>query len=399
MWGNCRMNVQKAARMQNFQQNIFSEMADYKNKKISDGMEIIDLSVGSPDLPPPPFIMDLLSNTVNNPNMFGYALKGTEEFHESVREYYQKNYSVHLDSNRDILSLMGSQDGLVHLPMVICDPGDVILVPDPGYTAYAAGAALAGAEMYSMPLKKENQYLPMLNEIPENICTKAKLMILNFPGNPIPAMATKEFFEEVIHFAKKHNIVILHDFAYCELYYEEKPISFLSVEGAMEVGIEMNSLSKSFNMAGCRVAYAAGNKEIIALLGNLKSNLDYGVFLPIQLAAARALRDQSDFLEENRAIYKKRRDILVEGFNNIGWQVSSPKASMFMWAEVPSPFTSKQFALELLDTAGIVVTPGNAFGNWGEGFVRIALVQPEEILLIALEKLRESKVFLSNMKQ
>ncbi|WP_077213706.1 LL-diaminopimelate aminotransferase [Bacillus dakarensis] len=388
------MKIQKAVRMQNFQQNIFSEMADYKNKKISEGMDIIDLSVGSPDLPPPQFIIDALSKSVTNPNMYGYALKGIKEFHEGVQEYYQKNHSVHLDRDKEILSLMGSQDGLVHLPMVICDPGDVILVPDPGYTAYAAGAALAGAEMYSMPLKKENQYLPVFNEIPENICEKAKLMILNFPGNPIPGMATKGFFEEAITFAKKHNIVILHDFAYCELYYEEKPLSFLSVEGAKEVGIEMNSLSKSFNMAGCRVAYAAGNEEIIALLGNLKSNLDYGVFLPIQLAAVHALRDQSDFLEKSRSIYRKRRDTLVDGFNNIGWQVDSPKASMFMWAEVPSHYTSKQFALELLDTAGVVVTPGNAFGKWGEGFVRVALVQPEETLLIALEKLRESKIFL-----
>lgn len=387
------MDIQLATRMNSFQQNIFSELAHFKKIKISEGKDIIDLSVGSPDLAPPSFVMDTLSHLSKVPKMYGYALKGTENFHKAIKVYYQSKYSVELNSNEEILSLMGSQDGLVHLPMVLCNPGDYILVPDPGYTAYAAGAAMAGAEMYSMPLKKENDFLPDLSQIPDEICAKTKLMILNFPGNPVPALASREFFEEAIAFAKRHHICILHDFAYSELYYEEKPISFLSIPGAKDVGIEMNSLSKSFNMAGCRIAYAIGNKEIIGLLGNLKSNLDYGVFLPIQEAAASALLDDSTFLEKNRLVYKKRRDFLVNGFKKIGWNVSSPKASMFVWAEVPPKYTSREFALQLLDLANVVVTPGNAFGAWGEGYVRIALVQPEEILAKALEYIEKSGMF------
>lgn len=387
------MDIHSARRMQSFQQSIFSELAKYKREKILKGYEIIDLSIGSPDLPPPPFVLDTLSDAAKDPNMYGYALKGTEDFHHAVKAYYERDFHIQLNESEEVISLMGSQDGLVHLPMALCDPGDYILVPDPGYTAYATGVAMAGAEMYPMPLKKENGFVPELNEIPLEVCKKARLMILSFPGNPIPALATRAFFEEAIRFARKHNIVILHDFAYSELYFEEKPISFLSVEGAMEVGIEMNSLSKSFNMAGCRVAYAVGNKDVLRTLGDLKSNLDYGIFLPIQKAATKALLDNSSFLEENRSIYKKRRDVLIDGFKNIGWDVTAPKASMFIWAEVPPQYTSKDFTLSLLEHANVVVTPGNAFGEWGEGYVRIALVQSEENLNKALKNIENSGLF------
>lgn len=387
------MKYSKANRMNAFQESVFSELAQIKNSKISEGIDVIDLSIGNPDLPPPPYVSEILSASSKDPNMYGYTLTGTDEFHHSVKEYYRRNFSVDLHKDEEILLLMGSQDGLVHLPMVLCNPDDIILVPDPGYTAYAAGAAMAGAKMYSMPLKKERNFLPDLDSIPLEVCQNAKLLILNFPGNPVPAMANRDFFEEAIAFAKEHNILILHDFAYSELYYAEKPISILSVEGAKEVAIEMNSLSKSFNMAGCRVAYAVGNKEVIKMLGDFKSNLDYGVFLPIQKAAAKALLDESDFLPNMRAIYKNRRDVLVKGFKELGWEVHSPEASMFIWAEVPQGFTSKQFALDLIQYANVVVTPGNAFGVWGEGYVRIALVQSEERLKQALEYMANSQIF------
>jgi aspartate/methionine/tyrosine aminotransferase len=388
------MNICQANRMNIFQQSIFSELARLKREKIAQGIEMIDLSIGSPDLAPPPVVMETLSEATKNPAMYGYSLKGTEEFHRAVKNFYSKRYSVDLNYEDEILALMGSQDGLVHLPMVLCNPGDYILVPDPGYTAYGTGAAMAGAKIFPMPLKKENHFLPDLEEIPQEIREKAKLMILNFPGNPVPAMATEDFFKKVIRFCRENHIVVLHDFAYSELYYEEKPISFLSVEGAKEVGIEMNSLSKSFNMAGCRIAYAAGNKEVLRLLGDLKSNIDYGIFFPVQAAAAKVLLDSSNFLDDLRSIYRTRRDILVKGFRRLGWNVDAPKATMFMWAEVPSGFTSKDFALELIHRANIVVTPGNAFGSWGEGFVRIALVQPEVTLRKALHNLEESGIFL-----
>lgn len=387
------MNIFEANRMKAFGQSIFSELAEVKRQKIQQGHQVIDLSIGSPDLPPPPFVIEALSESVQDPSMYGYSLSGTEAFHEAVKNFYFKKYGVDLDRDDEILALMGSQDGLVHLPMALCNQDDYILIPDPGYTAYMAGAAMAGARIYPMPLKKENNFLPDLKEIPKEVRDKAKLMILNFPGNPVPALATKGFFEKVIDFCRTHNIVVLHDFAYSELYYEEKPISFLSVEGAKDVGIEMNSLSKSFNMAGCRIAYGAGNKRVLKMLADLKSNLDYGVFLPIQAAAVKALEDNSSFLEMVRETYKERRDMLVNGFRKLGWDVSSPKATMFMWAEVPLNYTSKQFAFELIHRANIVVTPGNAFGAWGEGYVRIALVQPETTLQRVLHNLKKSGIF------
>ncbi|MEH7344555.1 LL-diaminopimelate aminotransferase [Bacillus sp. JJ1532] len=386
------MKITMAERMNSFQESIFSELAYYKKLKLSEGQEIVDLSVGSPDTPPPAVVTETIAELAKNPNLYGYSMRGTDDFHEAVTTYYDRRFRVSLDPKSEVSLLMGSQDGLVHFPMVLCNPGDYVLVPDPGYTAYETGVSMAGAKLYPMPLKKENQFLPDFSEIPEEISEKAKLMILNFPGNPVPAMGTQAFFEAAIAYAKKYNIVILHDFAYSELYYDEQPISFLAVDGAIEVGIEMNSLSKSFNMAGCRIAYAAGNPEIITMLANFKSNVDYGVFFPIQAAAAKALTDESNFLNDLRAMYKNRRDVLVNGLREIGWNVSVPKASMFVWAEVPSSFSSKEFAIELINRANVVVTPGNAFGSWGEGYVRIALVQSEERLQEAVRNIKQSGI-------
>lgn len=387
------MLIRSARRMKAFQENIFTELANIKKAKVAQGIELIDLSIGSPDLAPPPSVLQTLAQEATNPNKYGYALKGTEDFHRAITNYYMRNYQVDLDSDNEVLTLMGSQDGLVHLPMALCEPGDYVLVPDPGYTAYAAGVSMAGATMYPMPLKKESGYLPSLEDIPLEVCEKAKLMILNYPGNPIPVVASADFFKAAISFAKRHNIVILHDFAYSELYYDRKPVSFLSVDGAKDVGIEMNSLSKSFNMAGCRIAYAAGNHELLQLLKMLKSNLDYGVFLPIQAAATVALEQPSEFLEKNRAIYRKRRDTLIGGLRQLGWEVISPEASMFIWAEIPQGFTAKEFTFSLIEEANVVVTPGNAFGKWGEGYVRIALVQSEEMLKKGLKQIEKSGLF------
>jgi LL-diaminopimelate aminotransferase len=381
-------------RMASFTESVFTELAQLKNSKLSDGLPVIDLSIGSPDLPPPAFVMEELSKGTREPQLYGYSLSGTNEFHTAVSGYYKRNFEVDLDPVSEVQLLMGSQDGLVHLPMILCDPGDYILVPDPGYTAYSAGAAMAGAQMYGMPLKKENSFLPDFNEIPEEILANTKLMILNFPGNPVPAMATEDLFLQAVRLAKKYRFAVLHDFAYSELYYEKKPLSFLAVEGAADVGIEMNSLSKSFNMAGCRVAYAAGNQHLIALLANFKSNLDYGVFLPVQSAAVKALNDQSCFLQDLRETYKKRRDVLIKELKTIGWDICRPEGSMFLWAEVPSGYScSRDFAIDLINRAGVVVTPGNAFGQWGEGYVRIALVQPEEVLRQAAHNIKVSCIF------
>lgn len=387
------MEITFSDKLNQFKTSIFNELSNYKMQKMKEGKEIIDLSIGSPDLPPPSFVMEELQKQVSDPSQYGYALKGINELHQTISHYYQQNYHVEINHENEVITVMGSQDGLVHLPMVLANPGDTILVPDPGYTAYETGITLAGAKPYFMPLKEENQFLPDLQAIPKEICYKAKLMILNFPGNPVPALASKAFFQEVIQFAKKHQIIVLHDFAYSELYYEEKPISFLSIEGAKEVGIEFNSFSKSFNMAGCRIGYVVGNKQVIEGLNRLKSNLDYGVFIPIQKAATHALKQSPSFSEELRFTYRRRRDILVNGLNDLGWQVDVPQASMFIWAKVPSTYTSTDFAYRLIDEAGIVVTPGNAFGPSGEGYVRIALVQNEDSLSRATEMLKNSGLF------
>ncbi|WP_459502763.1 LL-diaminopimelate aminotransferase [Bacillus sp. C1] len=388
------MNYTLATRMKAFQSSIFSELAAYKKEKITAGYKMIDLSIGNPDMPPADIVREAMIHTASGKENYGYTLTGIQEFHESVTEYYDNTHNVTLDPNNEVLLLMGSQDGLVHLPMVFANPGDLILVPDPGYTAYETGIQMAGAKPYFMPLKKENDFLPNLQDIPEEIATQAKMMILNFPGNPVPAMAHEGFFKDVIHFAKQHNIIVVHDFAYAEFYYDgKKPISFLSVPGAKEVGVEINSLSKSYSLAGSRIGYMIGNKEIVGALAQFKSNTDYGVFLPIQKAASVALRQGADFCAKNRTIYQERRDTLVDGFASFGWHVEKPAGSMFIWAEIPNGWTSLQFAYALMDRAHVVVTPGHAFGPHGEGFVRIALVQDKEVLQQVVENIKDSGIF------
>lgn len=387
------MLIQLADRMKSFSSSIFTELATYKAAKIQEGSEIIDLSIGSPDFSPPPFVKESISKLAMDDALYGYSLKGTDAFHQSVSSFYKRKYHVHINPENEIVQLMGSQDALVHLPMVLSNPGDYILVPDPGYTAYATGIAMAGAVPYYMPLRKENGFLPDLSAIPNEVAEKTSVMIMNFPGNPIPIMATEELFKEAIAFAQKYNIVIIHDFAYSELYYtNRKPLSFLSMPGSKDVGIELNSLSKSFNMAGCRVAYALGNPEIMKALHQFKSNLDYGVYFPVQSAACEALDNGEAFSQQLREQYKARANALCDGLRGIGWHVEAPKAGMFVWAELPSGWPSKAFALQLIDSANVAVTPGIAFGPSGEGYVRIALVQDVPTLLRAVEKIKNSHI-------
>lgn len=388
------MEINLSKKMEFFKPSIFSELAQYKKRKIAEGAPIIDLSIGSPDLAPPSFITETLSKEVLKADQYGYTLTGTNKFNLAVSSFYKRNYEVDLEAIDEVLLLMGSQDGLVHFPMVFADPDDLILVPDPGYTAYAAGIAMAGAKPYFMPLKKENHFLPDLSSIPVEVAQQAKIMILNFPGNPVPALASSQYFAEVITFAKKYNILVLHDFAYSELYFEgNKPVSFLSVEGAKDVGVEMSSFSKNYNMAGSRIGYLAGNKEVVQAMNQLKSNLDYGVFLPIQQAAIRALEEGASFCEEARKVYQKRRDVLVDGLRELGWNMTKPDAGMFIWAEVPKGWSSIDFTYNLIDQANVVVTPGHAFGPNGEGYVRIALVQDVIRLKEVISSIRQSQIF------
>ena len=383
------MNLIASDKMKNLTTGIFTELANKKQDALNKGIDVIDLSVGSPDLPPPPFVVETLVKYSQDPTKYGYTLKGIEEFNEAVATFYQKRYSVGLDPAVEVLQLMGSQDGLSHLATAMVNPGEYVLVPDPGYPIYEASVTIAGGLVYPMPLLEENQFLPKLDEIPQDILEKTKMMILSYPGNPVTAMANEAFFEEVVSFARKNHILVVHDFAYSELIFDQHPqISFLSVKGAKEVGIEFNSLSKTFNMAGCRVGYVVGNREAIDILASLKSHIDYGVFYPIQKAAAVALTSDYTILKEQVKEYEKRRDLLIAGLEKAGWKVAKSPATMFVWAKIPSGWTSRQFAFALIEKAGVAVVPGDAFGQQGEGYVRMAIVQSPEKLTEAAKRIQ-----------
>ncbi|MEH7544830.1 aminotransferase class I/II-fold pyridoxal phosphate-dependent enzyme, partial [Neobacillus vireti] len=339
---------------------------------------------------PPSFVVDALVESAKDTSKYGYTLKGIAEFNEAVGYFYKQRYEVDLDPAKEVLQLMGSQDGLAHLATAIINPGDFCLVPDPGYPIYEASVHIAGGVIYPMPLRLENKFLPNLKDIPLEVLEKTRMMIISYPGNPVTALADRGFFEEVVAFARTHNILVVHDFAYSELIFDGNPqISFMSVPGAKEVGIEFNSLSKTFNMAGCRIGYVVGNEQAIHLLATFKSNIDYGVFYPIQHAAVKALTSDFSYLREQVKEYELRRDALISGLGKSGWQIAKSPATMFVWAKIPSGWTSRQFAFELIDCAGVAVIPGDAFGALGEGYVRIALVQPPDRLSQAAERIEK----------
>ncbi|MFL6556192.1 MAG: LL-diaminopimelate aminotransferase [Bacillus sp. (in: firmicutes)] len=384
------MNLVASEKVKKMSASIFQEVANRKLDAIKGGIDVIDLSVGSPDFQPPAFVVDTLIKYANDSSKYGYTLTGIPEFNDAVSYFYKQRYTVDLNPKSEVLQLMGSQDGLAHLAMAIINPGDYVLVPDPGYPIYEASVNIAGGVIYPMPLLAENKFLPMLDEIPLEILNKTKMMIISYPGNPVTALADETFFEKVVGFAKCHDILVVHDFAYSELIFDGNPqISFMSVPGAKEVGIEFNSLSKTFNMAGCRIGYVVGNEQAIDILASFKSHIDYGVFYPIQKAAVMALTSDFSFLKTQVNEYEVRRDALISGLEKSGWQVAKSPATMFVWARIPTGWKSREFAFELIDQAGVAVIPGDAFGDLGEGYVRIALVQPQERLSQAAERIHE----------
>ncbi|WP_126428499.1 aminotransferase class I/II-fold pyridoxal phosphate-dependent enzyme [Brevibacillus marinus] len=382
-------------RLQNLSSAIFSEMAQRK-QEAARKFRVIDLGIGSPDQPPAPHLIQTLTEAVQRPDVYGYPLsEGSPRFRQAVADWYTYRFGVALDPQREVHALMGSQDGLAHLAMAWVDPGELVLVPDPGYPIYAASVQLAGAELYPLPLRAENGYLPDLEAIPAEVRQRAKLMILNYPNNPVAAVAPLAFFEQVVQFAKRYGIIVAHDLAYSEMAFDGyRPPSFLQAAGAKEVGIEFNSFSKSFNMAGCRIAYVVGNERIIQPLAVLKSNIDYGVFHPVQEMAIAALEADMSGRYRNPvgALYQERRDVLLAGLSRIGWTIEPPKATMFVWAPIPAGWSSRQFAFRLLEEAGVVVIPGSAFGREGEGYVRIALVKQADELLEAVRRIEQSGI-------
>lgn len=387
-----------ARKLEQLTSSIFTDMATHKSTLYAEGRDIIDLGIGSPDQPPPRHVQEALIQALGQPGAFGYPhFQGTPHLRRAFTEWFAERFGgVQLDPLQEVLVLMGSQDGLAHLPSALLNPGDLALIPDPAYPVYVAGVQLACGEIYSMPLLQENGYLPDLAAIPAEVARQAKLMIASFPGNPVPAMASRAWYAEAVAFCRAHEIVLVHDAAYSELYFDNhRPISIFEIEGAREVAVEFHSLSKSWSMAGCRIGFIAGRRDVVKALQTLKSNIDYGVFGPVQEAAVVALRGDQSYLRQMAAMYQERRDVLLGGLREIGWTIEVPKATMFAWAKLPFPagtVTSMEFALRLLDEAGVVVIPGSAFGPQGEGYVRIALVQPVERLREAVQRIAASGV-------
>lgn len=391
------MKITGSRRLSQLGSAIFAEVAEWKQEVINQGVDVIDLGIGSPDLPPSEAIVKAMVKAVEDPGLYGYPTsEGSLEFRETVARWYQHRFGATLDPAREILTLMGSQDGLAHLAIAVCDPGDVVIVPDPGYPIYEASLVLAGVEAYKVPLRAENDYLPKLQEIPKEILVRAKFMLLNYPSNPLSAVADRTFFEEWVSFAREHELLLVHDLAYSEMAFDGyRPPSILEINGAKEVAVEFHSLSKSFNMAGCRIAFMVGNRDAVSTLQTLKSNIDYGVFQAVQKAGITAMEEDIRNQHSVADVYERRRNTFIDALKTAGWEITPPQATMFIWARIPQGWTSRQISREILVHTGVVVIPGDAFGAEGEGYVRIAMVQEENRLLEAAGRIG---VFLDKKK-
>ena len=381
-----------ARRMENFGEGVFARLAALKQQKISAGEEVIDLSIGAPNIPPPAHVMKVLAEEALKPENYVYAVTDTRELLNEAADWYRRRYGVELDPASEICSLYGSQEGLSHIALTLIDDGDLTLVPDPCYPIFADGPKIAGSKIFFMPQLSEHDYIIQLDKIPADVAARAKFMIVSYPNNPTTATAPADFYERLIHFAKRNDIVVLHDNAYSELIFDgTRGLSFLSFDGAKDVGVEFNSLSKTYGMAGARVGFCLGNREVVKRVKLLKSNMDYGLFLPIQKAAIAALQSSQEVIDRTRAAYVERIDALIDGLNAAGWHIDKPKATMFVWAPVPKGFgTSEEFVKILLDKSNVLVTPGSAFGASGEGFVRMALVQTADTMRKVAEQVKRT---------
>jgi LL-diaminopimelate aminotransferase len=383
--------IQYANRIRTLPPYLFAAIDDMKRKAIERGMDIINLGVGDPDLPTPEPIIESLRRAAGDPKHHQYpSYDGMLSFRTAVAQWYKRRFSVTADPKTEVLTLIGSKEGIGHVPLAFIDTGDVVLVPSPGYPVYPVGVSFAGGTSHFMPLTKDNGFLPDLDAIPKDVAKKAKLMFLNSPNNPTSVVASKEFFKKVIDFAKEHHIIVCHDAAYSEIYYDSKrPCSFLEVEGAKDVGVEFHSLSKTFNMTGWRIGFAVGRKEVIAGLGKVKTNIDSGVFQAIQEAGITALELDDSVTNDLRGIYQERRDVLVAGLKKLGLSLETPEAAFYVWIEVPKGFTSASFTAHLIEKAGIVTTPGNGFGDPGEGYIRMTVTTSKERLAEAVDRMQK----------
>ncbi len=385
------MNIfEKAERLKKLPPYLFKEIDRKKSEVRARGVDIIDLGIGDPDLPTPPHIIEALKRAAEDPANHRYpSYSGMGNFKEAVAKWYQERFGVELNPDTEVISLIGSKEGIAHFPLAFVNPGDVALVPAPAYPVYHTATMFAGGKSYFMPLLMENRFLPDLNAIPDEITSRARIMFINYPNNPTSAIADLEFFTKVVEFARDNDILVCHDAAYTEMAFDGySPPSFLAADGAREVGIEFHSLSKTYNMTGWRIGFAVGNREAIEGLGAIKSNIDSGAFQAVQMAGIEAIRGDQSCVRDMVQIYSRRRDLMVRGLQNVGFEMESPRATFYLWIKVPGGYTSAELAEHLLEDAGLVVTPGNGFGEPGEGYFRIALTQKRERLAEAVQRLK-----------
>ncbi len=370
---------------------LFLEIDKAKRRARSEGRDIIDFGIGDPDQPTPKFIIDALNISANDPANHRYALdQGMPVLRNAISAWYKRRFNVNLSPESEILPLIGSKEGIAHFPLAFLNSGDLSLVPDPCYPPYKGSTILAGGKPYLMPLLEQNQYLPDLKKIPAMALKKSKIIFVNYPNNPTNACANDDFYKQLIKFAKKNKIIIISDLAYSENAYDGyKPRSLLEFEGARESVIEFHSLSKTYNMTGWRVGWASGNPRLVSALAKVKSNIDSGIFSAIQLAAVAALEGPQEHLKSMCQLYQQRRDILVAGLNSLGWKVTKPKATFYVWIKIPPKESSTNFAARLLKQVDIIVTPGVGFGKYGEGYIRMALTVDKERIKEALDRIKK----------
>ncbi|WP_447402668.1 pyridoxal phosphate-dependent aminotransferase [Lysinibacillus sp. fkY74-1] len=382
-------------KLQQLPTQFFAALVQKVNNALEEGRDVINLGQGNPDQPTPTHIIQALQGAAENPQNHKYSpFRGIAELRQAAADFYKREYDVEINPDTEVAILGGTKIGLVELPLAVLNPGDTMLLPDPGYPDYLSGVVLGDVNFEVLPLFAENHFLPDYDALPKEVKEKAKLLYLNYPNNPTGGTATLEFFEETVRFAKEHNIIVSHDFAYGAIVFDgNKPISFLQANGAKEVGIEMYTLSKTYNMAGWRIGFAVGNADLIAAINLIQDHLFCSQFPAIQQAAAIALTSSQECADELRATYERRRNVLIEEAHRIGWQVTAPKGSFFAWLPVPLGFTSEQFADILLDKADIAVAAGNGFGQYGEGYVRIGLLVSEERLREAIQRIEQLKLF------
>jgi LL-diaminopimelate aminotransferase len=382
--------MQLAQRIEKLPPYLFAEISRKIAAKREQGVDVISFGIGDPDIPTPPHIIDALIEHSKVPANHRYPESdGLPELRKAIADWYERRFGITFNPDKEIVPLIGSKDGIGHVPLCFIDPGDLALIPDPGYPVYSVGTMFAGGEVYTLPLRAENGWLPELDAIPDDVARRAKIMWLNYPNNPTGAIAPPEFFKEVVDFARKYDVAVLHDAPYTEVAFDgEQPVSFMQIEGAKDVGLEFHSFSKAYNMTGWRVGMAVGNPMMVDALTRVKSNLDSGIPQAIQQMAIAAVYGPQDAVDEHNRIYQARRDRVVEVLRQIGLEVDTPKASLYVWAKIPEGSTSTEVAARLIDELGVVVTPGIGYGEYGEGYVRLSLTTPDDRIDEGLRRLR-----------